>query len=267
MGTRDSTKTRVVPIFDELATRDRSGASWLGHLLQLPLDGRPVDRSLNFGVIERVGLWGESEQRLQAPVALLEWLVTHPASLAVEALDGPMSHSVREKRRALLAGDLPTREEALMGLRRGAFGRGWFVLEGETRPDVYIATEKAIVLIEGKRTENAPTTRTTWMPVRHQLLRHIDAAWDGRGSRSVYGFFIVEGEGGAEAIRVPPKWVDSCSTTIAPGVLRASLPHRSEEQRAQIAHAYLGVTTWQRICRDFRIEWSSLPDEIAVTAE
>jgi hypothetical protein len=41
--------------------------------------------------------------------------------------------------------------------------------------------------------EPGPTTHTTWMPVRHKILRHIDAAFEIRVGRSVSSFFVLEG--------------------------------------------------------------------------
>jgi hypothetical protein len=50
-----------------------------------------------------------------------------------------------------------------------------------------------VILIEGKYTERGPTKRTSWMPVRHQMLRNIDDAWDRSNGRRVVGFFLIEG--------------------------------------------------------------------------
>ena len=59
--------------------------------------------------------------------------------------------------------------------------RAWYVFEGQTSVDAYLCTSRYVVLVEGKRTESGPTTHTSWMEVRHQVLRNIDAAWNGRG--------------------------------------------------------------------------------------
>jgi hypothetical protein len=98
------------------------------------------------------------------------------------------------------------------------------------------------------------------------MLRHIDCAWEVRGSREVVGFFIVEGKGGSDAIEVPPRWTEAASATISEEVLNASLPHRTQAEREAIAHCFLGVTTWQAVCARFRIDFNALPDRI-VTSE
>ena len=42
MGKRDSSKTRVVPVFDQLHAKDGSGRSWLGKLMALPVGGNSI---------------------------------------------------------------------------------------------------------------------------------------------------------------------------------------------------------------------------------
>ena len=94
---------------------------------------------------------------------------------------------------------------------------------------MFLETDDLVVVIEGKRTEPAPTTTTTWMPVRHQMLRHIDAAWDRRGDRQLFGFFIVEGETG-DSMTVPAHWREAArNTTTSGAVARACrIAHRGD---------------------------------------
>jgi F0F1-type ATP synthase assembly protein I len=165
----------------------------------------------------------------------------------------------------LRRGDPEAIAKALELLRTDPSPRGWHILEGQTYPDALIITGDALVVIEGKRTELGPTTGTTWMPVRHQMLRHIDAAWEIRGHRVVYGFFIVEAEEGS--VEVPQNWIDASQRTIAPEALAESLPHRSPAERDGITRAFLGVTTWQAVCAVFGISSDELPDELSMSEE
>ena len=73
--------------------------------------------------------------------------------------------------------------------------------------------------------------------------------------------FIVEGgEGtGSEA---PTVWHEVADVTISEDVLRGSLPHRTPEERAEIAGALLGVTTWQAVCDEFQIPSPVLIPEV-----
>jgi hypothetical protein len=94
------------------------------------------------------------------------------------------------------------------------------------------------------------------MPVRHQIFRNIDAAWD--WEKNVVAFFIVEG-GDPDPFDAPAAWQEASRQTVSAEALDESLPHRSTEERSAIASAFLGVTTWQRVCSVFDIPWTSLP--------
>jgi len=98
------------------------------------------------------------------------------------------------------------------------------------------------------------------MPGRHQMLRHIDCAWSVRGHRSVFGFFAVSGGCTAADADVPAQWVHDAAATVADEALKASLPYRTEAERALISSCFLGATTWQAICAEFELDWGKLPD-------
>jgi hypothetical protein len=139
--------------------------------------------------------------------------------------------------------------------------RAWYVLEGPSCPDVFLESDDLVVVIEGKRTEPAATTTTTWMPVRHQMLRHLDAAWDMRGDRQLLGFFIVEGDT-ADSMAVPAHWREAARNTTTSGALAQSLPHRSPDVQLRIGDAFIGVTTWQAVCRALSIPEAVLIHEV-----
>jgi hypothetical protein len=189
----------------------------------------------------------------------LQWLVQNLAP--------PRSHGAwggeyaKPKRLALTQRDPNVIAEAMRLLGSDAIEseRAWYVLEGPSCPDVFLETDDLIVVIEGKRTEAGPTTGTSWMPVRHQMLRHIDAAWDIGGKRQCGGFFIVEGNPEGE---VPDHWLNAARQTLQPDVLSQSLPHRSPEVRIKMADAFLGVTTWQTVCRNLAIPEAVLIDRV-----
>jgi len=169
---------------------------------------------------------------------------------------------VKENRRRVVDRDAATVADALKRLaeRRGS-GRAWYVLEGPTQPDVYLDTEEVVVVIEGKRSEPGPTTSTDWMPVRHQMLRQLDSAWEVRQGRRIYGLFIVEAEEGTGYV-APSVWQQVADLTISEEVLKGSLPHRTPEERSEIANALLGVTTWQAVCEEFQIPSQVLIPEV-----
>lgn len=259
MGLQDSTKTRVEPVFNELRQRDETGITWLSQLVGLPTGPAVATPIVSPTPLTRWG-WSNREVGLPAPRALLAWLVRH-----AELVDGrahqKTSISTRRNRDLLLKRDATTIDKAMRLLSREPVSdRAWYVLEGVTQPDVYLENEKCIVVIEGKRTELGPTTSTTWMRTRHQMLRHLDCAWEGRRGRDVLGFFIVEGEGGASGLDVPASWQAAVEMTVRDDVLSASLPHRNHAEPEAISRCFLGATTWQRVCREFDISWAELPD-------
>jgi len=257
MGKYDSSKTRVEPVFNKLIEKDVTGRSWLPQLLRLPVGGNAIQTAPECDVTIVQRFWGPSERKLTPPVSLLSWLIRHPEDLA--RCDAASNQSMPIQRRELLGGSNGRTEEALSLLRNNPQGENWHIFEGETQPDVFIATRDLVVVIEGKRTEREPTTQTTWMPGRHQMIRHLDGAWEIRGKRQVIGFFIVSDEGGSD--NMPAKWIDFAKNTTSPETLASSLPHRGSSEQNEIASCFAGVTTWGRVCRELGIDAKCLPDE------
>jgi hypothetical protein len=91
------------------------------------------------------------------------------------------------------------------------------------------------------------------------MLRHLDCAFEICKGRSLAGFFLVEGDGGAEAVEASQVWYDAANKTVSPDTLAAALPHRSQIEREAISAAFLGVVTWQRLCMAFGISWPPAP--------
>jgi hypothetical protein len=256
MGTKDSSKTRVAPVFDFLFARHGCDVDWLPLLLRLPTGGYIicVDPNWDF-TIEHKG-WGSQEKRLEPPVSLLSWLIRHSRM----PRDGKLSKNPMkaQKRRELIEGSDNRLREGLSLLRDNPSREDWHILEGATQPDVFIQTPDVMIVIEGKRTESETTKNTKWMPGRHQMWRHIDCAWEIKGKREVFGFFVVEGDGLSGD--VPARWMDEAKAIMSQAALASSLPHRGPDEQEVIRRCFLGVTTWQRVCNEFGIDWDLLPD-------
>jgi len=249
-GAFDSSKTRVAPVFGHLQTRHDL---WIPRLLHLPQHGAPHAPgwdALDLTFVK--GCWGEREARLPPPVSLLSWLLRNPKAWGARP-DTP-------ERERLAEGDPATVADALsrVGSRSGT--RAWYLLEGATVPDVYIETSDAILVIEGKRTESGPTIDTKWLPGRHQMWRHIDAAWERAGRRRVFGFFIVE----STDQTLPTEWSAACDALLSAQVLASSFPHRSGKDVKSISGCFLGLTTWQRVCAEFDLPDSCHPDRVTI---
>jgi hypothetical protein len=256
---KDSSKTRVQPVFEELLSRDPTGAGWLSNLLSLPTQG---EGARSPGPPTRVGALDDGcgwkfEARLEPPLSLLRWLIENPTHTPPRDY-GTRSQNVKENRELLCAGDEETRRSALELLASTGFReRAWYVFEGKTAVDMLMKTETLIVLIEGKRTEPRPTTSTIWMAVREQMLRNIDAAWDNRGDRNIVGFYIV---GDDASTSLSSTWTRAVDNTVSAAMLNGSLPHRSRTERDEIAQSFIGATTWGRVCAELGIDYGSLPD-------
>jgi hypothetical protein len=250
----DSSVTRVAPVFCALANPGQPG--WVGELLDLVSEGSGSRPWADLDLRPLEGRWGQEEAALLPPVSLLSWLVRHMHRLPIVIPDG--DDETTKKRRALMEGDPATIQRALASLRSSSVDRAWWVLEGPTCPDAYIVTPDALIVIEGKRTEAGPTTHTTRMPNRHQMLRHIDAAWEIRGNRSVFGFFVVEADVGEHPTAVPTNWREAARATTGRETIDESLPHRGPDDREGITRAFLGVTTWQAIVARFGLN----PDQV-----
>lgn len=250
-GMFDSSKTRVVPVFEALAAGD---ADWVPQLLGLAQgrDAAEVDEPAGDLTFLK-GHWGTNEKGISPPVSLLAWMIRHPEQLTTKTSTNP-------DRQRLLAGDPSAVELALDSLRRESADRAWYVFEGRTFPDAVIETPDALIVIEGKRTEAGPTTATTWLAGRHQVWRHIDAAWERKGRRKVYGMFIVEAKDSSDA--VPSLWLEAVTDALEPEALRTSFPHRSAVEVESIQRCLLGVTTWQAVCTAFGLAREVLVEQL-----
>lgn len=262
MGQYDSSKTRVAPVFDTLIARDNTGASWVDSLLALGSRAdivSSIPRSLRL-VAGHGCRWGNLEVALPAPQLLLEHLVQHLDPMLVQASRDKGETLAR--RMELARQHAPTIATALQRLRSGERGKKWFVLEGDSRPDALLETPDVVICIEGKRTEAACTTSTSWMRRRSQLIRHMDAALDVFPNRRILGMLVVEGFGGAEALDPSDHWIAESNAQYEGSMLDDSLPHRTPEERARVGGGVLGVTTWQFVCNATGVTWSDLPSAI-----
>jgi hypothetical protein len=248
-GKFDSSKTRVTPVFKKISGR---GDDWVYSLIKL-VNAEAAATVTELDLSSSKAYFGEHEHALDPPVSLLSWLVRNPTPAL-------LSQKEIVERARLAQRDPVTVHEALKLLRTSGTGSGWYILEGQTYPDVFIETPDALVVVEGKRTEAGPTTHTKFMEGRHQIWRHVDAAWEIRGHRRVFGFFAVEGIDPSGDI--PKIWREAVKNAQSVNALEASFPHRSSEERSAIARCLLGVTTWQLICREFGIPFSALPKTV-----
>ena len=162
MGKKDSSKTRVEPVFRQLYLRDPSGASWIDAIVRCG-SRQAIVAAVPGGqrLVERHGeRWGAWEVPLPAPRSLLQYLVQNLDEQLIPADD---QSSAATKRRWLARRDADTIIEAIQLLNASQAEKAWFILEGASRPDALLETRNAVFCIQGKRTERECTTSTHWM--------------------------------------------------------------------------------------------------------
>src|SRR5687768_15974348 len=140
-GKYDSSKTRVVPVFEKLAERSDD---WVRTLISLP--GTVPERQQDWANLDltfQAGKWGDNEARLAPAPSLLAWLLKNPSRWA-SVPDTP-------ERQRLFDGDATILETGLRLAAKPSSGKAWYILEGHTAPDVYIETPDALIVVEGKR--------------------------------------------------------------------------------------------------------------------
>lgn len=254
MGLKNSSATRVQPVFNELLNRHWSdpvfAASWIGQLWSLargrddafpaPDCRRLLEREAPRDPAGRLGRI--FERRVAPPAALLAWMIRHPDALRGKARTDPdcgSSGTSKDWRRRLFDGAPAERTEAqveaLAQLTRvGAPGsrHQWWAFEGFSALDCCLITDTTVTVLEGKRTEPV-SSKVLWYPQRNQLWRNVEAAQTLAQGRTFGVIVAVEhAEDGKYALDTAIESLD------------ASCPHLNGAERASLATHLLGYVTW-----------------------
>jgi len=266
---RNSSITRVRPFFRNLFNRDPTGRRWLPRLLRCATENRDYAKELALRpgrllpelLLPRpyrddcwehhIDLENCFESPKLPPQRLLLWLINHPDALDRAGLGAAQGANTAHWRGLLLGQDAGgvqnAQEEARRRLNcsgcRGSMG-WWWAFEGETVVDCYLETDRLIMFFEGKRLEQL-STRTTWMAIRNQLWRNLDAAAN---------FAAATGKRYAVMLLA-----ETCEPV---GDFDASLPHLSPEERRFLQGHYLGCVTWPQACQATGIGYNQLHDTI-----
>jgi len=73
---------------------------------------------------------------------------------------------------------------------------------------------------------------------------------------------VVKGDGN----EADAEWQRQALEIISPEVLAGSLPHRSDDERQQIARAFLDATTRHKVCATLEIPWTVVIAEVVAEA-
>jgi hypothetical protein len=253
-GKRDSSKTRVQPVFGQLLSRCQDGSDWLPSLLRLTT---PQDH-LSAGLVASPGtlLSGADtcfERRFPPPERFLRWLIEHPDAMAWPK-QGPMEHvfgaRTQRMREALfgrngLSAQAEAQDAALSQMARyGASKsrRRWWTFEGFTHVDCCLETKNLLLFIEGKRTDRV-SRATAWYPQRNQLARNLEVAKEHAHGREYALLLIAEEEPQPEELDLPP-----------------GLPHLEDGERDGMLSHFLGWITWRAVCGATGTDYDALPD-------
>jgi hypothetical protein len=264
MGEKNSSFTRVQPVFDALLDKDPTGGKWLQRLCEMAASTRPeaqfpssCGKLIAAETPARGARVGKVFERIVAPpTAFLRWLLEHPKQMDVRNLETfgtAEGSSAREWRRKLFSSDQALRQEAINeGVRqleaKGARGSGrrWWAFEGFSHIDCCLITDSLVLFVEGERTE-AVSPSTLWFKQRSQIWRNVEAAREYAAGREFVVLLAVEGAGEGES-----------ALEAAASGLAGSYPHLSKEEAADLARHLLGYVTWRGIVEEFGLPESCL---------
>jgi hypothetical protein len=283
-GRFNSSITRVWPIFNYLLHRDPTGMTWLPDLLRLgdhrnitchhapgellkdpSTFTRPIPRNMR-GILGEHGCAALGRLRLAfeadfaPPKAFLSWLLQNPRSLIwPESRPGvrmAYGKTTQAKREALIGGDVDVRAEALNLLAihgTEPSPRAWWAFEGWTNVDCWLETDRLILFIEGKRTEQI-SAATAWFPARNQIVRNIEVAAQYAEARAKEFAVMLCAESHLA--------MDDRS-------FNSSLPHLSASEQQKLRSRFLGCVTWSQVrdalCPEFTLP-NTVDEAVAVCA-
>lgn len=131
-------------------------------------------------------------------------------------------------------------------------GEAWAILEGASQPDLFIESDRAILVVEGKLTEPHLTSSTSYLQSRNQMLRHIQGAIEynrrKRQNKRIVAFYIVP-ESFTQIDEIGDR------TRFDEVLKKESLPITDPAYAKEIASCYFGCTTWEAIQMEFGVRF------------
>lgn len=259
MGNKNSSKTRVQPVFGNLLREAPSGKPWLSALLGLAGHGSPLAQRLasDPGSLPPQDAAQCFERRLPPPSGFLTWLVQHPERMswpvgpdhALESFGADTQewremlfgqHGAEEQRRA--------QREALARIAKQGVGesaRKWWAFEGFTSVDCCLETDKLLLLVEGKRTD-VLKRKTDWFKDRNQLARNLEVAKETAHNKEYAVLLIAE----------------NARRSIPEDEIKRGFPHFSEHERESLIAHCLGPVTWRDVCEVTGLDYDALPNTV-----
>ena len=268
MGRKNSSLTRVQPVFNALLDLDPEGKAWLDRLLQMAAATKetPLQRLRQAGSLVPEETRAEAARRgvvferiVPPPTAFLRWLLHHPQRMAVRDSGkfGSKSESAIEWRPKLFSSNPEEQEEATAeGLRAleqtgaGRSGQQWWAFEGFSHIDCCLIAENLVLFVEGKRTEGVSPS-TLWFSKRSQLSRNVEAARD-----------FSKGKDFAVILAVETERDGTAALAAAAASLSGSYPHLGELDRERLSQHLLGFVTWRQMVDEFGLPRECLVESL-----
>jgi hypothetical protein len=243
-------RTPLQALITPLMARDPGGRSWLPRLLKaLPASGGRLGELIDdpgylevpLAVETEIGLLGCFSYPSAAPRPLLGWYIDHPERLTRSASATAESAEMRMLRRTLLDDEPPgsraRAQDRARDLLRTSTPRSpaWWRFEEPGRLDCVLLTERLVVSITAPDPRGGLRPSTPWYPARSELVRDLESARRLAGNRAWAGLLISD--------TGPPPELDPGDAPSVAATIAAGTPHLDDEDRADVAGAYLGCLT------------------------
>ena len=252
----NSSEIRVAP-FGKLLVKDHSNVSKLLHLVKCS--------NVNFGTFSNDDIFfagnnanknNTGEMALKPPQEHLKSIIDliycdeNAREYFKKAVE--KSHVSAKENRLKMAGREYYIEDIYKAIENN---EKWAILEGTSKPDLFIESDRFILIIEGKLTEPHTTTKTTYLMSRNQMLRHIQGAIEhnrqNNQNKKIIAFYIVpETFSQIEEIKKGDKFVD---------ILEKESVRISDHKYIDlITSSYYGYTTWEKVEKKFNIAFRAI---------
>lgn len=235
MGKYDSSMYRVTPMMKEI----EADPNKLAQILAL------VGCKEAFSEIKEI-CYGNNEKLLPPSSEYLVKLVEYIASMKQH-----IGYIDKEHKRLALFFENEnrekTKEEAITLIKqdkeKNIFkSKAWYVLEGETHPDVYIETDTFVIICEGKWTERKITTETEHLKTaegnyRSQMIRHIQGALN-YSNKKIIALYLVDENCG---------YLDDVSKEGFVKQMNNESIALTKEEKNKYQSCFYGYLPWQQI--------------------
>lgn len=248
MGIRNSSLTRVKPLFDSIG----SDFEKLNAFLELFSTVTPRIEENSMIEIK----YGNDEKKLPPSRSLIIWMLQNLDQLNKVANYGVtnVNSETYKKRQRLFSGDSELQDEAIKTIQTASKlpEKGWHIFEGHTCPDIFFATKDSVFIGEAKRTERNITTKTRWLDQRDQLIRHVDSKLD--HDKTIYSFYILDRSHYAKGL-----YAESMKLYDSLDYFKLNLKHRDITLIERAKKSFIGFIFWEDISNHFNIDF---PDKI-----